>query len=278
MSSPSYRTSSLFHFTKDLEVLKCIIRTGIIPNFCKENLCYEDRNIVIGVPIVSFCDIPLTRTSEFKLRYGEFAIGLSKEWAIRNQINPILYVNDLRILYSMNYFRSYSRSLEAEVRKRGGNDKSINVNLLSPDSLKGVTYFINWNSSKDAVYSLFGYVKKYSSPGPGSKEEVNYIENEWRYVVTGENIDWKWSEKDYNDWRGRGVKPEPSESLKSSRLKFKVDDISYIIVERESQIADMVDYILGLDVLGGNVEPMLDIDKKILLTKIISQEKIGKDF
>ena len=99
MSVPSYRTSSLFHFTKKLDVLKSILRTGIIPNFCKEDLSYEDRKRTIGVQMVSFCDIPLTRTSDFKKRYGEFAIGLSKEWAIRNQINPILYVNDMRILY-----------------------------------------------------------------------------------------------------------------------------------------------------------------------------------
>ena len=278
MSVPSYRTSSLFHFTKKLDVLKNILRTGIIPNFCKEDLSYEDRKRIIGVPMVSFCDIPLTRTSGFKQRYGEYAIGLSKDWAIRNQINPILYVNDLRILYSLYFFNSYRQSLQEEVKKRGGNEKGININLLSPKSLEGIKHFINWNNAKDAIYSLYGYVKKYSSPGPGGKEEVNYIENEWRYVVTGEGVDWKWSEKEYNAWRGGSVKPEPTEALKNYKLKFKVDDISYIIVEEDSQISEMVDYIIGLDSIGGNEEPMSDNEKKILLTKIISQEKIGKDF
>ena len=162
--------------------------------------------------------------------------------------------------------------------KRGGNEKGINVNLLSPKSLEGIKYFINWNNANDAIYSLYGYVKKYCGPGPRGKEEVNYIENEWRYVVTGEGVDWKWSEKEYNTWRGRGEKPEPTEALKNNKLKFKVDDISYIIVEKDDQISDMVDYILGLEALGGNEEPMSDNEKKILLTKIISQEKIGKDF
>lgn len=278
MSVPSYRTSSLFHFTKKLDVLKSILKTGIIPNFCKEDLSYEDRKKTIGVPMVSFCDIPLTRTSDFKKRYGEFAIGLSKEWAIRNLINPILYVNDMRILYSLSFFNTYRLSLQEEVKKRGGTEKGINVNLLSPESLEGFKYYINWNNAKDAIYSLYGYVKKYSSPGPGGKVEVNYIENEWRYVVTGEGVDWKWNEKEYNAWRGGGVKPEPTEALKNSKLKFEIDDISYIIVEKDSQISDMVDYVLGLDTLGGNEEPLLENDKKLLLTKIISQEKIGKDF
>ena len=40
------------------------------------------------------CDIPLTRTSEFCSRYGNHAIGLSKDWAMRNGVNPILYAAD----------------------------------------------------------------------------------------------------------------------------------------------------------------------------------------
>ena len=34
---------------------------------------------------------------------------------------------------------------------------------------------------------------------------------------------------------------------------------------------------MGIDYIGGG-EKLSDNDKKILLTKIISQEKIGKDF
>lgn len=277
MNNRSSKTSSLFHFTKDIEVLKSIIRNGLIPNFCKEDLCYEDRKIIIGVPMVSFCDIPLTRTSEFKSRYGELAIGLSKDWAIRNQINPILYVNDMRVLMSLNFFNSYRHLQEEEVKKRGGNEKSIPINPHSPESWKGITHFINMNNAKDAVYCLYGYVKKYVGVGPDGKEEVNYIENEWRYVAAGEGIEWKWNEKDYKAWRGRGKKPDPSDALKKGRLKFTAEDITYIIVEKDSQIPDIVDYIMGLDVIGGE-EKLFDNDKKILLTKIISQEKIGKDF
>lgn len=277
MNNRSSKTSSLFHFTKELEVLKSIIRNGLIPNFCKEDLCYEDRKIIIGVPMVSFCDIPLTRTSEFKSRYGELAIGLSKDWAIKNHINPILYVNDMRILMSLNFLNSYRHSQEEEVKKLGGNAKSIKINPLSPESWKGITHFINMNNAKDAVYCLYSYVKKYMGVGPDGKEEVNYIENEWRYVAAGEGIEWKWNEKDYKAWRGGGEKPEPSEALKRGGLKFKAEDITYIIVEKDSQIPIIMDYIMGIDVIGGE-EKLSDNDKKTLLTKIISQEKIGKDF
>lgn len=39
--------------------------------------------------------------------------------------------------------------------------------------------------------------------GPDGSDQSNYIENEWRYVVTGEGIDWKWSLDEYKKWRGK---------------------------------------------------------------------------
>ncbi len=253
-----------------------ILKTGIIPNLCKENLKYGDRGLILGIPMVSFCDIPLTRTSDFKERYGELAIGLSKEWAIKNQINPVLYVNDISILTSLGFLNAYRLDLEAKVKAHGGDDTSIPLDF-SHESLEGIKYFFNRNNAREAVYSLYGYVKKYISPGKEG-EQVNYLENEWRYVVTGSGIDWKWNEDEYTRWRGTGKKPEPTDALKDKKLKFNVRDISYVIVEKDCQISEMVDIIQSLKCVGGNEDAISDDDRKILLTKIISQEKIGADF
>lgn len=275
---PSYRTSSLFHFTKDPGVLLRILETGLIPNYCREDLSYFDRTVNVGVPMISFCDIPLTRTSMFKARYGDYAIGLSKEWALKNHINPILYVNDERILLSLGFLRAYKSSLDSEVKSRGGGETSISINLFDPESLKGITAFINRGNAKDAVYSFMGYMKRYISKGPDGSDQSNYIENEWRYVVTDEGIDWKWSLDEYMAWRGNGDKPEPSDALKAKKLTFNVGDITHIIVKTESEVHHIVDAILGMKNIGGLDGLLADDDRKLLLTKIISQEKIEKDF
>lgn len=275
---PSYRTSSLFHFTKDPGVLLRILETGLIPNCCQEDLSYFDRTVNVGVPMISFCDIPLTRTSMFKARYGDYVIGLSKEWALRKQINPILYVNDERILVSLGFFRAYYRTLDEEVKERGGSETSISFNLFSPKSLDGIKAFVNRNNAKDAVYSLMGYMKRYISKGPNGSDQSNYIENEWRYVVTGEGIDWKWSLEEYMAWRGKGDKPEPSDALKAKKLTFNVEDITHIIVKTESEVHYFVDAILAMKNIGGLDVMLVDDARKLLLTKIISQEKIEKDF
>ena len=275
---PSYRTSSLFHFTKDPSVLLKILETGLIPNYCREDLSYFDRKVNVGDPMISFCDIPLTRTTMFKARYGEYAIGLSKGWALKKQINPILYVNDERILVSLGFLKSYYRTLDDEVKERGGSDKSISINLFNPKSLEGLNAFINRNNAKDAMYSLMGYMKRYVSKGPDGSEQSNYIENEWRYVVTGEGVDWKWTAEEYKKWRGNGEKPEPSEALKALKLTFNVEDVSHIIVKTENEVHNFVDAILDMKRVGGGEGRLSKNDRKLLLTKIISQEKIETDF
>lgn len=275
---PSYKTSSLFHFTKDPSVLLKILETGLIPNYCREDLSYFDRKVNVGVPVISFCDIPLTRTTMFKARYGEYAIGLSKGWALKKQINPILYVNDERILVSLGFLKSYYRTLDDEVKERGGSDKSISINLFNPKSLEGLNAFINRNNAKDAMYSLMGYMKRYVGKGPDGSEQSNYIENEWRYVVTGEGVDWKWTAEEYKKWRGNGEKPKPSEALKALKLTFNVEDVSHIIVKTENEVHNFVDAILDMKRVGGGEGRLSKNDRKLLLTKIISQEKIETDF
>lgn len=51
--SGSIRTSCLFHFMREMDVLKSILKTGIIPNFCKEDLHYYKRGLILGIPMVS---------------------------------------------------------------------------------------------------------------------------------------------------------------------------------------------------------------------------------
>ncbi len=44
-----------------------------------------------AIPMVCFCDLPLSQIRKHTKTYGEYALGLSKEWAIKKQINPVLY-------------------------------------------------------------------------------------------------------------------------------------------------------------------------------------------
>lgn len=82
----SLRISSLFHYT-DFNSLKRILAEGLVPNYCSEDLTVRGRKFVIGLPMVCFCDIPLTRTDEFTKRYGRSGSG---QW-VRGRFSDPLY-------------------------------------------------------------------------------------------------------------------------------------------------------------------------------------------
>src|SRR5689334_5410339 len=48
-------------------------------------------DLVWGVPMASFCDIPLSQVVQHMGTYGSFGLGLSKEWGTRNGVAPVLY-------------------------------------------------------------------------------------------------------------------------------------------------------------------------------------------
>lgn len=276
----SIRTSSLFHYTK-FQNLKDILSKGLVPNYCSEDLSTGETEFVIGLPMVCFCDIPLTRSDEFTNRYGQHAIALSKEWAIKNNINPILYTVDENIIVSLKFYKSYEQELYHEVVDAGGNPHSLKINLKDPNSLKKMVPFINHNNAYFANRKLFGYMKRYESEWKG-KPLVNYVENEWRYVV-GETLKtpWFWSRKDYMNWRGDvdKPKPKPKEDLVNNSLTFSVNDVTHIILEKENQVTRMIHYINSdqFTKIGGKEFVSAD-DKIKLISRIISFERIKKDF
>src|SRR5438552_2629153 len=88
--------NTLFHFT-GVRALKGILRNGFYPKYRKENLSVATPRISkyknAYVPMVCFCDLPLSRIRQHIDFYGEYGIGMRKEgWGIERGISPIIYL------------------------------------------------------------------------------------------------------------------------------------------------------------------------------------------
>lgn len=49
------------------------------------------KNRERAIPMVCFCDIPLSQIKNHVKYYGYYAIGLDKKWGMKSKISPVLY-------------------------------------------------------------------------------------------------------------------------------------------------------------------------------------------
>lgn len=283
-------SNSLFHYTRTYDNLCGILRNGFKPNYCKETLL---NGSIIGLPLVSFCDIPITRANDFR-KYGKYAISMERNWGISEGINPITYI------VSDNISKTYSTVFDL-LEKTSKQAKDIVLNdLLS--GLKSIIAQSNSgnNTGEEDVMKLYqkgkpaidlfkllnevqntlvGYTKLYKSEDQEHGLVVNYNDNEWRYIVPSDN-DHKWlhGEKEYIAWRGDTTQ-KPSSTFDA--IVFNSDDIRYIIVEKEIDARKLIADILRMKTIGGNriEDKNTLISMKLQMIKnIISIERLDEDF
>jgi hypothetical protein len=245
---------TLFHFTTKAEHLINILTNEFRPRFC-----FEDKELLLpelpesenyAIPMVCFCDLPLSSVKEHLQFYGNYGIGLSKEWGIRKGINPILYFVPDSIF--ITHFRTLI--LHTIVQNRN-TDNKVDVDLVDyTKPYKGTMY----------------------RKGKKIKNKNFYDEKEWRYIPylrlieNPQRPDYRLRKSDFdNPTRLAQANNDLSEAIK---LSFTPDDIKYIIVEKEKEILPMIDAIKKIK--GKYSEDTVNK----LLTRIISSEQIKSDF
>src|SRR6266403_3399092 len=168
MSNSMISASTLFHFTKTKEDLLNILENEFCPQYSAEDiptLDTEGSKPHYYMPMVCFSDIPLSRIEEHADFYGDYAIGLSKEWGRKNHLNPVLYLNADSFLSKA--FR-----------------ESTEIILKSPPT----------PANEDLIRKLINvssYTKRYEGkPWRKGKrlddKRIFYNEKEWRYTPSPE--------------------------------------------------------------------------------------------
>ncbi|HGY6874107.1 TPA: abortive infection system antitoxin AbiGi family protein, partial [Escherichia coli] len=90
----SLHPTTLFHFTKNEEAFYSILTELYFkPFLARERIVGVKGRRNFAVPMVSFCDIKLSQIKDHSGKYGEFGFGLTKEWAEKNDLHPVLYMN-----------------------------------------------------------------------------------------------------------------------------------------------------------------------------------------
>lgn len=259
MTNHTISANTLFHFTKSIDNLKNILTHTFSPRYCLEHIDDSLVNLSIAIPMVCFCDIPLSQIKDHVDTYGNYAIGLSKEWAMSKGISPVLYLHKNSVTNEMmQQFLATSKDLD---------------NIENPDSDKAI------NKRTRDFFQLYFFCKSYKGDmrrnGEIKRDITFYNENEWRYVPSlSELEEMKASlflhKTTFEDESLRNENNEKNESIK---IKFSPNDIRYIIVMKESERYEM---IWMIEQIKGDIFKPNEL--KILNSKIISVEQIKEDF
>lgn len=253
--------NTIFHFTNSIENIKNILTKSFQPRYCLERIDYLNSNekFDFAIPMVCFCDIPLSQITEHINTYGHYAIGLKKDWALNKGISPIIYIHP------------HSRT---NIIFNGFFQNSIRL-----DSLK--KYLTKENSVENSLEALefMFYLKKYKGDmwrnSKLQKDIMFYNEREWRYVpqlreILKINPRLILNKDLFNDEKVQKVE---NEKISCLDLGFVPNDIKYIIVNKETERIDMS---RAIEEIKGN--SFTHNDLTVLKSKIISVEQIREDF
>jgi len=286
--------NTLFHFTPTLSNLENIIENGIKIGYSIEN--YESLikgGQEVGMPMICFCDIPLSRIKYHVSKYGGYAIGLNKSWGIQNKVTPVIYTHGnspatelLNEIYSniQSFIEIHDKYKFKPLSKK---NKSLLESLMDNyEKIYRESDFEHKKEVNDLVVELkkkisviFRYVKPYKGKffrrGAYLEDEIEfYNEKEWRFVPTKKELAAGGLKDSYEIPLIVSPKYKRAIGIKCGkiRLRFSPADIRFLIVKNENEIPVLIDHIDSIKFDKASSKTI-----QILKTKIISLQQVIDD-
>lgn len=242
---PKQSANTLFRFFKRLRYLhQTLEKSAVIPRYYSETVEYLDIEYPhIAYPMICFCDINLHKMEEHVDFYGGYCIAFSKEWGIKNGIQPIQYVNRESILCK-DFSKAFKYAIASDKE-----DDAQNYLLSQMLFLKPIT----------------GTMERYGKEVP----RVFTDECEWRYIPDVNKLDLPQAVTE-QDICTLPTLNKTLENSSESWLNFCYDDIKYLIIQNNDEFAETCALITSL---------IKDEDEKNrLISKIIVWENSRRDF
>lgn len=250
--------NTLFHFTNSRNLEKILLSQGLFAQYSDEHFegIFPDKSIFRFdyIPMISFCDLTimqLTGDSKHRENFGEYGIGLTKKWGIKNKVSPVTYVHEkspsVNQLYQL-----------FKVLSEFPSDNNIVPGLRSikRELVDSIKYFKSYE----------GRWHKGDTIADTLPNLIYYNEREWRYCPFLNDYQVLSAIKTYN----KKKKEKLNEELKSKPVKFENDDVKFIVIKDKNEKNDFV-----------NVIRKMKINRKQqdeLITNIISFEEIREDY
>lgn len=240
--------NTLFHFTKDIKTIINILETKFYPRLCLEDSVIPQLPFRLAIPMVCFCDIPLSQIVEHTSKYGNYGIGIKKDWAMKQGVTPVLYVHDNSLIP-----RTVISELVELCKKNAAGKQNVMPKIMR---------YI------DSVNMM----KRYSGYDDRLKREICYYdEREWRYVPPRES-DSQFCYLIEEGFKKDHVRYSIDKENEKYGVSFNPDMINYIIVDKEDEVLDIK---YKIEKIKGSSFSFDSVQK--LTTRILSMERIRED-
>jgi hypothetical protein len=274
----SIRTHSLFHFTEELASVQGILSSGLFwPRYSLEDLSWtvtdkSTEDWQLAFPLVSFCDIPISRIEDHTEVYGEYGIGLTQDWGKSAGLNPLLYVNG-KSPFAKELYRAavtvFEKGEKKTIQPTAAEDGSVTPQGTAADTAAEQ----DWTSLYEALH-LLSYTKPLTGEvrkASGGLTKNFYAESEWRYIPSAVMT----TDQCYlsvEQFKNRKTRLAANEAvMEKGALAFTIGDIRYLFVKTISEIPLLVDFI------NSNLGQYPANQLKILLSRILSLEELRYD-
>lgn len=251
------QADTLFTFTTELNHILPIIKSKMVsPRYCDEDIKYLKipKLKKISYPMKCFCDINMHRLEEHLQWYGYYGLAFSKAWGMRNQIQPIQYINPDSNLRK-DFSTAFSAALKLDTRKE------------SRAQLKMKSFLLH------EMMFYKPYEGKMKNRNTGKIENKCFTDEcEWRFIpdVTKVGFEPAYFDKTILN---AGVLSEISNSMfgiQEISLNFDYADIKYIIVKTVADFDILTNEIASLQ--------LNKLEEHQLISKVIIWDISKGDF
>lgn len=280
----------------EMKYLEAVLQRGFIPRYFLEDLRifksahFKSRmRYNLAIPMVCFCDIPLSKIKDHLGWYGGYGIGIDKKWGRDNGITPVNYFDPLS-----ESVRNLGGALESANRTLASLKKEMVASGSIADHILDAYNQTDLNISR-LLRTCF-YFKPYEGPFQHNSDfhpnKRFYDEREWRFVpnttlfpgykqflVHGKDFKTSIEKEVFN----QQIESNTQLHLPSTNLPLPLNPeiIKYIIVNERADPSDRYAEITQLMAHLDAIYPSPTYSKAsvdLLKTKIITTRQIQEDF
>lgn len=213
----------LIHMTKSWSILELILKEGLKPSYCIENITNNSEDKSACFPMICTSNVSIDFAISHQRSYGTLGIVFKKEWGEENDFNPVLYLERNSSLTSeiITNFKKIKAISEDEIHNALD---GINTNYKS--------YFTN------QLIKIFAHSKNYDGNLIRDNQllAIKYpfgMEREWRKIIREDNVKYFLVGKDLENKRNF------NQSINHIRVDYQLNHLKAVIVECNWQVEEV---------------------------------------